>query len=220
MYPSPTAPHARRHRQRSRRTPMGSPLRHRVLVIAAAAVAAVLTGGPAQAHSDLESATPAVDSTVTQLPDTLELTFSDGVQPGFAQIAVLDAAGADVVTADPTVDGDVVSQPVAMTAAGDYGVSYRIVSADGHTIQGTYGFTYAPAAAPSSESSATTSEGPAAPTSAAPSGGVEGTDTEPAVETAAAQDDGGISGGVVAGLVALIALLGIGGPVLLRRRQA
>jgi hypothetical protein len=107
-----------------------------------------------------------------------------------------------------------------MTAAGDYGVSYRIVSADGHTIQGTYGFTYAPAAAPSSESSATTSEGPAAPTSAAPSGGVEGTDTEPAVETAAAQDDGGISGGVVAGLVALIALLGIGGPVLLRRRQA
>jgi methionine-rich copper-binding protein CopC len=131
VYPSPTAPHARRHRQRSRRTPMGSPLRHRVLVIAAAAVAAVLTGGPAQAHSDLESATPAVDSTVTQLPDTLELTFSDGVQPGFAQIAVLDAAGADVVTADPTVDGDVVSQPVAMTAAGDYGVSYRIVSADG-----------------------------------------------------------------------------------------
>ena len=218
MSPRPTTPPRASRRQGALRAMAGARLRHRVLVIASVMTAVVLGAGPAQAHSDLESANPAVDSTVTDVPDALELTFSDGVQPGFAQIAVLDPTGADVVTADPPVSGDVVSQPVAMTSAGDYGVSYRIVSADGHTIQGTYGFTYTPVELPSS-SAAATSDSAALPAESSRSASIKG-EGGSAVETAAAQDDSGISGGLVGGILALIAVLGIGGYALVRRRRA
>ena len=111
-------------------------------LVAVLVVLAVM-GNPsvARAHSELVAATPTVDGVVSELPTQVTLTFSDGVQPSFAQIAVLAPDGSDVTTDDPATAGDVVEQPVALVDPGAYTVSYRIVSADGHTVQGTYGFT-------------------------------------------------------------------------------
>lgn len=39
-----------------------------------------------------------------------------------------------------TVDGDTASMPLALTAAGTYTVGYRVVSTDGHPIEGSYSF--------------------------------------------------------------------------------
>lgn len=134
-------------------------------------VLAVVWSPPvAQAHSELIAATPDVEGRVSEFPTRVTLTFSDGVQPSFAQIAVLAPDGSDVTTEDPATAGDVVEQPVALVDPGAYTVSYRIVSADGHTVQGTYGFTVTtpvttpaptpgPTSAPAGEPSDTTAAG-------------------------------------------------------------
>lgn len=41
-----------------------------------------------------------------------------------------------------TVDGDTASMPVALTTAGRYTVAYRVVSNDGHPIEGSYSFRF------------------------------------------------------------------------------
>lgn len=168
----------------------------------------LLGTSPAAAHSELESTTPAADSSVTDPVTSVSLTFDDGVQPGFAQIAVLDPAGTDIVDGDPTIDGNTVVQPVTEATAGDHSVSYRIVSADGHTVQGTYSFTVVAGdpqpAAPTS--SATASTTPTTPTAGSPSQAA----TSPAVEAAADEGSTGETVGIVVvlaiGVVATVAI--------------
>ena len=52
-----------------------------------------IAGGAVSAHSDLESSTPAADSTVDQAPQTVEVIFSS---------EVTDASGLDVIGPDGT----------------------------------------------------------------------------------------------------------------------
>lgn len=124
-----------------------------------AALAAWLTvglgAGQAAAHADLVATTPAAEAVLQQPPAQIELTFSEDVQADFTQIAVLDPAGSDTATIPAAVEGAVVAQPVTLTAPGPYSVSYRIVSADGHTVAGTYSFTYTPPAENAASSPAT-----------------------------------------------------------------
>lgn len=195
----------------------------RAAVVVTSVLFAVLLGAPsAQAHSDLESASPAVDGTVEEAPGALELTFTDGVQPGFAQIAVLDPSGTDVTDAEPTVQGDVVTQPVSMGGGGAYGVSYRIVSADGHTIQGTYGFTFTPAAVTADPADPTPAEStapPSADSTPAASAPTTPSAATPAVDEAAQTgDSGGMSVATVIGLAVLAILLFISFTLARRRR--
>lgn len=125
-------------------------MRNLFLRLGAAALAAapilaivVLTAPSAHAHSSLIASSPAAGSTLTQQPGAVELTFSEAVQTEFAQVAVLDDAETEFQAGEPQVVGSVVTQAVGTLPDGNYTISYRIVSADGHPVTGTVDFTVA-----------------------------------------------------------------------------
>ncbi len=117
-------------------------LRRWVLALAAApaAVALCLAGpaaGPALAHAHLVSSTPGDGSTVEAAPARIVLRFDEAVQASSAQVAVTAPDGSAVSTGAAEVLDAVVSADVdALPAAGDYTVGWRIVSADGHPVDG------------------------------------------------------------------------------------
>lgn len=96
----------------------------------------------ASAHSELVSSSPADGESVIAPPNVVTLIFSAEVEPQFAQIAVITGVGSSVTSGDAVVEGDRVDQAVRISAGGRYAISYRIVSADGHPVQGQLSFTY------------------------------------------------------------------------------
>lgn len=106
----------------------------------------------ASAHDSLLSSSPEADGTVETLPAELTLTFSakliDG--EGATEVVVTDPSGASVTDGAATVNGAIVTQPLASdgTAAGIYHVIWKIVSSDGHPTSGEFDFTVSTATEP------------------------------------------------------------------------
>jgi methionine-rich copper-binding protein CopC len=71
------------------------------------------------------------------------LTFNEPVEGEFSQVAVLDEAGGHHASGTPHVTGSEVHQEIGPLDAGSFKVSYRIVSADGHPVEGTLAFSVA-----------------------------------------------------------------------------
>ncbi|KUO16225.1 copper resistance CopC family protein [Streptomyces dysideae] len=115
----------------------------RVLVVPAALVVALATAVPqAVAHTELETRSPGADASLAGLPPRVTLTFSDTMTEKYAQVAVTAADGTSVAQGEPEVDGDTVTLALDTGApAGRYTVGYRVVSADGHPVSGSYAFT-------------------------------------------------------------------------------
>ncbi|UPK66479.1 copper resistance protein CopC (plasmid) [Rhodococcus pyridinivorans] len=122
-------------------------MRYIVTVLAAACAALLLTAGPAQAHSSLIDSTPGFDSVVDRSPEQVELVFNQNINPAFATVTVTDGGGVQHSGGEALVAGDRVSVAVPEPlSAGSYTVGYRVVSADGHPITGSYSFTVTAAA--------------------------------------------------------------------------
>jgi methionine-rich copper-binding protein CopC len=103
---------------------------------------------PALAHATLTGTSPENGSSTTDTT-SISLTANEelldlGDGEGFV-IAVSDAAGHFYGDGCVVVDGMNASMPVHLGGAGDYTVAYRVVSADGHPIEGSWQFTYSPA---------------------------------------------------------------------------
>jgi copper resistance protein C len=110
---------------------------------------AVVPGSAAWAHTTLVSSTPTDGAQVDSSPATIELVFSEPVNPELVTVVVSDAAGTEWQAGAPIVTGAVVSQPLQpLTQAGAYVLAYRVVSADGHPVAGQVGFTLASLPAP------------------------------------------------------------------------
>ncbi|MER6757139.1 copper resistance CopC family protein [Micromonospora echinofusca] len=185
----------------------------RPTLVAAALVAAALLlvpAAPAAAHNTLRAASPADGDRLTTPPTRVTLEFAQRLDPTFTTIALSDAARRKIPTGAPAVDGTKGTVTVGETLGeGTYTVAYRIVSADGHPVQGSYTFTVA--------GGADTAGGPtAAPAAAPPPAESAAAATGPA----AATGSGGSGTGVVALVAAggLVAVLG-GVALLLRRRR-
>ncbi|MFF5077250.1 copper resistance protein CopC [Actinoplanes sp. NPDC000266] len=155
----------------------------KVLLGLAALLAVLVPGTPAWAHTQLVATTPAKDAVLTRAPGAITLEFSQRLNPDFTTIALSDAARRRVDASSPAIDtakGTIL--PREPLANGTYTVAYRVVSVDGHTVQGSYVFTV---------------DDPALPKAA------------PATTTTPPADSGGIPIGVVIGLAALgLALAG------------
>jgi copper resistance protein C len=101
----------------------------------------VLAALPASAHNTLESSTPADRETVQRTPEAVVLVFDESAITMGAQVVVSGPSG-QVQSGSPKVEGNSVQQPlVANAPAGDYTVTWRITSADGHPATGTFHFT-------------------------------------------------------------------------------
>jgi copper resistance protein C len=112
-----------------------------LLAVVAMAVAFVATASPASAHAQLESINPGPGATLKDLPQEVNLSFSEDVRtPAFVQLTNPD--GVNVAKGDVSiVDNKVTQTTGAPAGSGKYTVSYRITSADGHPVSGSVSFT-------------------------------------------------------------------------------
>ncbi|SDY50260.1 hypothetical protein SAMN05216215_10284 [Saccharopolyspora shandongensis] len=95
---------------------------------------------PASAHAALIGSDPANGAVLEQAPPVSTLRFSDPLDPRFVTVALTDQTGAQVPLARPTVENGTIMQPLPGLAKGGYTLAYRVVSADGHPVSGTVGF--------------------------------------------------------------------------------
>jgi methionine-rich copper-binding protein CopC len=92
------------------------------------------------AHDVLERTNPADGTSVTRLPATVVLSFSEEPLPIGTQVVVTGPTG-PVSSGSPTIEGREVTQALSPNApGGDYTVSYRVTSDDGHPVTGTFSF--------------------------------------------------------------------------------
>ncbi len=84
---------------------------------------------------------PAADAALTTGPHRVSATFNEQLQTTFAAMTVVGPDGNVWSTGEPTVQGAVVSVAVRpLGPAGTYTANYRVTSADGHVVSGSWSF--------------------------------------------------------------------------------
>jgi len=131
LRPTTSADERRRPRSRGR------------LLAVVAVLLVVLAGSaaPAAAHASLLSTNPPDDSVLDAAPSEVSLTFTEGVQVQPDGVRVLSADGTRVDQGAALASGSTVSAPVRSGLPdGGYVVAWRVVSSDGHPINGAFRF--------------------------------------------------------------------------------
>jgi methionine-rich copper-binding protein CopC len=171
---------------------------------------------PAQAHDTLLSSDPADGATLETSPEEIGFTFSADVLDVSPLVRITDESGTELTEIVPTVDGPVVTATLTEPLpAGTHTIQWRVVSSDGHPIEGTQTLTIEQGAdegAGAEDAAAESSDGggeAAGDTSDA--GGAEQPSESEQGQTSAAQDgdadtdqDGGLSMPVLLGILAVV----------------
>jgi copper transport protein len=100
------------------------------------------------AHATLVSSEPAANSRLTASPSRIRLVFSEPVEGHLARVTLVPASGQPrrlSADADPR-DVNAVIAIIDSISPGGYRVNWRVVSADGHPVDGTFTFTLADSA--------------------------------------------------------------------------
>ncbi|NTW39140.1 MAG: copper resistance protein CopC [Cellulomonadaceae bacterium] len=112
-------------------------------LLASAALATGLlaaAAAPSSAHDDIVGSDPAADAALTAAPTAVVLTFSDDLLDLSTTVVVTGPDG-PVATGATTVAGPTATTPLpAAMPDGAYTVAWRVVSSDGHPIEGTFAF--------------------------------------------------------------------------------
>ncbi len=106
--------------------------------------------GTAGAHAQLISTNPAADAVLAQPPPAVSLTFGESVQIPTDALEVFDAAGHAVAigpVVHPPGQPNHVSATLPKAMHGTYVVSWRVISADTHPVQGAFTFSVGAATA-------------------------------------------------------------------------
>ena len=114
----------------------------RLSLLAAAGV--LLTG---MFHNHLVKATPAAGDTLGASPAEIRLWFNERPEIPFTSVTLLRADSTKIVTIKVTATSDSMAVAAPLPAPlppGNYLVSWRTASRDGHAIRGTYGFSISP----------------------------------------------------------------------------
>jgi copper resistance protein C len=180
----------------------------------------------ASAHNSLISTDPADGSTVATAPEQITLVFNEPGQALGSEIVVTAPDGTVVSDgAVQLVDASVTQALTGDLPAGAYSVTWRVTSADGHPIDGTFTFTAEAATTvgadpgPSAEPEMTTqAEDPAATEEPSDEGTLIA--TAPADDAAAEDEDAGLAAGaIVALVVGVLALAAVVTFVVVERRK-
>jgi methionine-rich copper-binding protein CopC len=195
------------------RTPVHRPTVAGLIAATLTAVALLLLpAAPAAAHNTLRTATPAKNAQLSESPKQITLEFMQKLNPAFTTITLSESAQQRMATSEPAVSGTkgtvTIDQPLPN---GTYTVAYRVVSADGHPVQGSYRFTVADPAAAASPKATT----PVTATSAAAPPTASASPASSALPSA----DGSRTITLIGGGVVLAAIIA-GGAVVLTRRRA
>lgn len=171
-------------------------------VVAGLAVLGVV--GPAQAHDQILSSAPESGAKLDTAPTQIKLTFSETPMEDSAKMVAATSGGQKIPLDEPTVKGKVVTVPWPTQDAGSFDVNWRVVSSDGHPINGTIAFQVLG----STESPTVPVESPS-----------DSTVTTQATPTAESESSTSNMGGMIAGLAAAIVAATILVVILVRRRD-
>ena len=110
--------------------------------IAALVAAMALAGAPvASAHAARIATDPAENAALATGPQRVSATFNEKMQPEFAAMTVVGPDGNLWSNGEPDVTGAVLAVGVRpLGPAGTYPVNYRVTSADGHPVSGSWTF--------------------------------------------------------------------------------
>lgn len=100
----------------------------------------LLATGEAAAHTTLDHAEPRVGTKVAATPHEVTLWFTQKLEPAFSTIAVTNSAGERVDTGKTRVSGSQMSVSLRPGGGGTYHVTWRVLSADSHTTDGSFTF--------------------------------------------------------------------------------
>lgn len=122
-------------------------LRRALLVLGLTVLVGWVTAVGASAHNALVSTSPADRAVVASVPATVVLTFDEPAIAMGTQLVVTGPSG-PVQSGVPRLVDNTVSQDLQPGApAGAYTVVWRVTSADGHPVSGTFVFSTRTAAA-------------------------------------------------------------------------
>ncbi|PPD43065.1 MAG: copper resistance protein CopC [Methylocystis sp.] len=118
--------------------------RAKELVFAGVIAACIATS--ASAHSFLVEATPSSKDHVATSPKTIKLRFGGGVEPKYSKLTV--ESGEGKLLGEGSIGVPDKPRELSMDspelAPGKYVVRYRVLSTDGHIVEGNYEFTVDP----------------------------------------------------------------------------
>ena len=123
-------------------------------------VIAILSLGipSAYAHSELVSSNPSASTYIEDLPEQIELEFNEELLNlgSGNSISIMSPSGEDLGMGETSTDGVRVTRLLNTTSElGSFEVKYRVASADGHILNGSFTFNLTEAAVVTSENEKT-----------------------------------------------------------------
>jgi methionine-rich copper-binding protein CopC len=110
-------------------------------------VAALLLPTLAEPHAVLVKSSPARRAVLAHAPARVELVFNERLEPVYSTVSVWTATNVRVDDGKVVVgpeDARRLSVGLPPLAAGTYAVKFRVLSVDGHLVEGTYPFEIRP----------------------------------------------------------------------------
>jgi LPXTG-motif cell wall-anchored protein len=105
------------------------------------AVIALTAAPTASAHATRIATDPAVDAVLDSGPSAVSATFNEQLQTAYAAMTVVGPDGNLWSAGQPRVQGAVVSVDLLpLGPVGTYTANYRVTSADGHVVTGSWPF--------------------------------------------------------------------------------
>jgi len=98
---------------------------------------------PALAHSELVSSNPSASANIQQLPEQIELEFNEellNIGTGNS-ISIMTPSGEDIGMGETSTEDAKITRLLNTTSeTGEFAVMYRVASADGHVLKGSFTF--------------------------------------------------------------------------------
>jgi copper transport protein len=120
--------------------------------LVAALLASALVPAAASAHATLKATVPERGAALERPPAEVVFKFDEPVEASFGALRVFDSKGVEVQTGEPFHPGgrgaDIAVKLKSGLGDGTYTATYRIVSADGHSISSGFVFTVGEASSP------------------------------------------------------------------------
>ena len=113
----------------------------------------------ANAHSELVSSNPSASTYIEVLPEQIELEFNEELLNlgSGNSVSIMSPSGEDLGMGETSTDGARITRLLNTTSElGSFEVKYRVASADGHILNGSFTFNLTKAAVVTSENEKTT----------------------------------------------------------------
>src|SRR3954452_2263630 len=198
-------------------------IRRLATAVTVAAVAVILGPRLVLGHAELQTATPADKSVVTEPVAEVSGIYSEAMKPDGSSLVVKDATGTQVAkgSVDPEDDTRMFATPTTPLGNGAYTVESTTLAEDGDVEHAKWTFTVAVAVAASAAPSAVASPAPSAVASAAatPAAATPIATVAPAPSPSGDGTATASGGGVVLPIIVALIVLGAGAAYLLTRRN-